>query len=56
MFGQWFVSNYDVEEQMTMAEGQTVNFGQDIRSVELAVIDRNSPAVCRARMTCWSFR
>lgn len=38
MFGQWFVSQYDVEEQMTMAEGQTINYGQDIRAVELAVI------------------
>ena len=43
MFGQWFVSQYDVEEQMTMKEGQVVNYGQDIRSVELAVIRRNAP-------------
>ncbi len=43
MFGQWFVTLYDAEEQMTMAEGQTINYGQDIRSVELAVIRRNSP-------------
>ena len=42
MFGQWFVSNYDVEEQMTMFEGQALNYGQDIRSVELAIIERNS--------------
>ncbi len=42
MFGQWFVSSYDVEEQMTMAEGDTVNYGQDIRSMELAVIERQS--------------
>ncbi len=44
MFGQWFVSNYDVEEQITMAEGQTVHFAQDIRNVELAVIDRENSA------------
>jgi hypothetical protein len=43
MFGQWFVTRFDSEEQITMVEGQTVNYGQDIRSVELAVIRRNSP-------------
>ncbi|MCP4193208.1 MAG: cytochrome c biogenesis protein CcsA [Planctomycetaceae bacterium] len=42
MFGQWFVTQYDVEEQMSMAEGQALNYGQDIRSVELAVIERKS--------------
>jgi ABC-type transport system involved in cytochrome c biogenesis permease subunit/DNA-binding transcriptional MerR regulator len=42
MFGQWFVTRYDAEEQMTMVEGQTLNYGQDIRSVELAVVRRNS--------------
>ena len=44
MFGQWFVSNYDVEEQITMAEGATVNYAQDIRNLELAVIDRGDSA------------
>ncbi|NIL98136.1 MAG: hypothetical protein GTO53_09990, partial [Planctomycetales bacterium] len=43
MFGQVFVSQFDVEEQMTIAEGQTVNYAQDIRAVELAVIDRKLP-------------
>jgi ABC-type transport system involved in cytochrome c biogenesis permease subunit len=43
MFGQWFVGRYDAEEQITMAEGQTINYAQDIRSVELAVIDHQSP-------------
>ncbi len=38
MFGQWFVSTNDVEEQINLAEGETTNFAQDIRSVELAVI------------------
>lgn len=42
MFGQWFVANYDVEEQMMLAEGQTKNYAQDIRSLELAVIDSES--------------
>jgi ABC-type transport system involved in cytochrome c biogenesis permease subunit len=43
MFGQWFVSQYDVEQQMRISEGQTVNFASDIRSVELAVTRRDSP-------------
>ena len=43
MFGQVFVSQYDVEEQLTIYEGQTVNYAQDIRAVELAVVDRNLP-------------
>ena len=47
MFGQWFVTLYDAEEQMTMTEGQTLNYGQDIRSVELAVIRRNSARIPR---------
>ncbi|MCA9164564.1 MAG: cytochrome c biogenesis protein ResB, partial [Planctomycetales bacterium] len=39
MFGQWMVSQYDVESRITIEEGQTVNFTRDIRSTELAVID-----------------
>jgi ABC-type transport system involved in cytochrome c biogenesis permease subunit len=31
------------EAQMTIAEGQTVNFASDIRTTELAVADRSSP-------------
>ncbi|MFC1759212.1 cytochrome c biogenesis protein CcsA, partial [Planctomycetota bacterium] len=42
MFGQWFVASYDVEEQMMLAEGETKSFAQDVRSLELAVIDSNS--------------
>lgn len=38
MFGQWFVSTNDVEEQIKIGEGETTNYAQDIRSVELAVI------------------
>jgi ABC-type transport system involved in cytochrome c biogenesis permease subunit len=37
MFGQWFVGTYDSEGQISLTEGQTTNFSQDIRSVELAV-------------------
>ena len=43
MFGQFYVGKYDVEEQMTIAEGGTANYAHDIRRVELAVIDRNAP-------------
>ena len=42
MFGQWFVTSYDVEEQMNMSEGESRNYGQDIRSIELALIHRDS--------------
>ena len=38
MFGQWFVTNYDLEQQINLAEGETKNFAHDIRSVELAII------------------
>lgn len=41
MLGQYFVSQYDVEEQMRISEGETVNFGQDIRCVELAIVNLN---------------
>lgn len=41
MFGQFFVGRYDVEEQMAIQEGQVMNYAQDIRTVELAVIDPN---------------
>ena len=43
MFGQFYVANYDVEEQMSLIEGQSVNYAHDIRAVELAVIDRDNP-------------
>jgi ABC-type transport system involved in cytochrome c biogenesis permease subunit len=42
MFGQWFVSSYDVEQQITLMEGETRSFAQDIRRVELAVIRTDS--------------
>ncbi|MCA9198503.1 MAG: hypothetical protein KDA87_13240, partial [Planctomycetales bacterium] len=42
MFGQWFVSQYDVEQQITITEGETRAYAQDIRSLELAVIDSNN--------------
>ena len=43
MFGELLVSLYAVEEQVTMADGETRNYAIDIRSVELAVIDRSDP-------------
>ena len=39
MFGQFWVSKYDVEEQMPIGEGETVSYAQDIRQTELAIID-----------------
>lgn len=41
MFNEWMVSQYAVEEKITMTEGQTVNYARDIRSVELAITDRS---------------
>jgi ABC-type transport system involved in cytochrome c biogenesis permease subunit len=42
MFGQFFVTQYDVEEQMTIPEGNTIDYGQDIRAVELAIVREDS--------------
>ncbi len=39
MFGQFFVSKYDVEEQMRIEEGQSRTYGEDIRRTELAIVD-----------------
>ncbi|MFO0901933.1 MAG: cytochrome c biogenesis protein CcsA [Pirellulales bacterium] len=39
MFGQLMVSMFAVEERMTIREGETVNYVQDIRAVELAIVD-----------------
>ena len=41
MFSELWVSLYAVEERFTMEEGKSSNFAIDIRSVELAVIDRS---------------
>lgn len=37
MFGEFFVSYFAQEQQMTLVEGQTVSFTRDIRSVDLAI-------------------
>ncbi len=42
MFSELLVGTYAVEAQMHIVEGETVNFVQDIRSVELAVIDASN--------------
>lgn len=47
MFGELLVGYSAVEGQMQIEEGQTVNFVQDIRSVELAVVDTRDPDVDR---------
>ncbi|MFM2097354.1 MAG: Cytochrome c biosis protein CcsA [Planctomycetota bacterium] len=41
MYGQYYVSKYDTEEQMIVSEGETINYAQDIRCVELAVMERH---------------
>lgn len=41
MFGELLVGLTAVEGQMHIQEGETVNFVQDIRTVELAVVDRS---------------
>jgi len=43
MFSEFLVSMLAVEGQMSIAEGETVNFARDIRSVELAVVDPSDP-------------
>lgn len=43
MFGQFFVSKYDVEEQMRVEEGQTKTYGEDIRRIEMAIVDSSNP-------------
>ncbi|MBC8874361.1 MAG: cytochrome c biogenesis protein CcsA [Planctomycetes bacterium] len=39
MLGEWFVSWYAVEERMSIVEGQTVSYAEDVRDTELAVVD-----------------
>ena len=41
MFGGFLVDQSAVEGQLQMQEGETVNFVQDIRTFELAVVDRS---------------
>jgi ABC-type transport system involved in cytochrome c biogenesis permease subunit len=41
MFNELYVGVTNVEGQMQIEEGETVNFVRDIRSMELAVIDRS---------------
>jgi ABC-type transport system involved in cytochrome c biogenesis permease subunit len=43
MFGELLVGKTAVEAQIQMQEGETVNFVQDIRTVELAVVDTSAP-------------
>lgn len=38
MFGQLLVNLFAIEERMTIREGETVNYVQDIRGLELAVV------------------
>src|SRR5581483_7307660 len=43
MFGGFLVDRTAVEGQMQIQEGETVNYVQDIRTVELAIIDHSDP-------------
>ncbi|OYW25127.1 MAG: hypothetical protein B7Z55_00250 [Planctomycetales bacterium 12-60-4] len=43
MFGELLVGLTAVEGQMQIQEGETVNFVQDIRTVEFAIVDRSDP-------------
>jgi ABC-type transport system involved in cytochrome c biogenesis permease subunit len=45
MFGQFYVSQYDIEEQVTIQEGQTASFARDIRQTELAISHASRPGV-----------
>ena len=47
MFGQFYVSRYDIEEQVTIQEGQTASFARDIRQTELAIVDTSDREVER---------
>ncbi|QDU31936.1 Cytochrome c biogenesis protein CcsA [Anatilimnocola aggregata] len=43
MFNELFVAHYVAEFNMSLVEGQTTNYLRDIRSTELALIDRSNP-------------
>ena len=43
MLSEVLVNTWAVEAQMQLAEGQATNYVQDIRSVELAVVDASAP-------------
>ncbi|MBS0208833.1 MAG: cytochrome c biogenesis protein CcsA [Planctomycetes bacterium] len=43
MLNEVVVGLFHVETQMTVAQGQTVNWAQDIRTTELAIIDTSDP-------------
>ena len=43
LVGEWVTGLYAVETQMPIYEGETVNWSQDIREVELAIVDRSAP-------------
>ena len=47
MFSQFYVSRYDIEEQVTIQEGQTASFARDIRQTELAIVDTSEREVER---------
>lgn len=42
MFSEFFVGQYAVEGRMSLSEGETVNYLRDIRSIELAIVDKSA--------------
>lgn len=47
LVGEFVTREYAVEQQMTIAEGQTVSFAEDTRNLELAFTDRSDPTQTR---------
>ncbi|HUE72701.1 MAG TPA: cytochrome c biogenesis protein CcsA [Pirellulaceae bacterium] len=43
MVNELVVARYAIEWQMTLEEGEAANFARDIRTTELAIIDRSQP-------------
>jgi ABC-type transport system involved in cytochrome c biogenesis permease subunit len=45
MFSELYTSQYAVEARVRFVEGQTVSYAEDIRDVELALVDKSDPEV-----------
>ena len=47
MFGELYTAEHVVESQMSITEGETATYAQDMRHVELAIVDLSKTAVDR---------
>lgn len=47
MFSELLTGQYAVESSMRIYEGQTVDYAQDMRKFELAVVDKSDPSIDR---------